>query len=78
MLMSKENYKKLTDFYNYIIETADDSVAEYFINCLATACKVASDNLKKMEKHKKSDAQTMSDNVTQCKPSYIYLALLNW
>ena len=56
MLMSKENYKKLTDFYNYIIETADDSVAEYFINCLATACKVASDNLKKMEKRKKSDA----------------------
>lgn len=49
MKMSKENYEKLTNFYNYTVEHAGDLEVTYILECLAEACAVAA---KKVAKEK--------------------------
>ena len=50
MKMSAENYTKLKDFFDFLVETASDEVAEYYIMCLAKATEIARDNALKMQK----------------------------
>lgn len=49
MLMSENNYKRLKDFFDFLVDTANDEVAEYYIMCLLKASEIARDNIKKMK-----------------------------
>ena len=54
MIMSEDNYKKLKDFFDFLIETANDEVAEYYIETLKMATLVARDNVAKAKKDGKN------------------------